>query len=72
MKKLTEQSHLNSGESYDQIFRDRAKKGRDEQDMKRWVRLLRHFSSGDLVDLGCLDSAIVDLVLQKENVTYTG
>lgn len=72
MKKLTHQSEKNSGEAYDEIYHARAKKGVDSHDLKRWVRLVRYFDKGDLVDLGCLDSAIVDFVSKKKDTTYTG
>lgn len=72
MKKIAEQSEKNNGNAYDDIYVERVKKGQDNQDIRRWIRLMRYFKGGDLADLGCLDSGIVDFIINKPNSTYTG
>ncbi|MEK7120966.1 MAG: class I SAM-dependent methyltransferase [Patescibacteria group bacterium] len=63
---------LNSSQEYDRIYEERQKRGQDAHDMRRWGKLLRYFSHGDIIDLGCLDSGIVDLVKNRKDTTYTG
>lgn len=58
MKKLTNQTSMNSAESYDAIFDERAKKASDEHDVRRWKKLVKYFKGGRLIDLGCLDSLV--------------
>lgn len=72
MKRLLVGSGLNTAEEYDAIYKQREQKGRDVHDMRRWGKLLKHFTHGALVDLGCLDSGIVDLVKNRKDTTYTG
>ena len=72
MKRLLADSGLNSVLEYDAIYKQREQKGRDVHDMRRWGKLLKHFTHGALVDLGCLDSGIVDLVKNRKDTTYTG
>lgn len=72
MKRLVPQSRKNSPEAYDEIYEKRASKGPDSYDMKRWGKLIRQFTHGDLIDLGCLDSEICNLVYKRPDTTYTG
>ena len=72
MKRLLSGSGLNTAEEYDAIYKQREQKGQDVHDMRRWGKLLKHFTHGALVDFGCLDSAIVDLVKNRKDTTYTG
>lgn len=65
MIKLTEQNELNSPQSYDKVFLKRKENGVDKQDLRRWKRLLKHYRGGRLIDLGCLDSRIPELVNQR-------
>lgn len=65
MKKLTNQTPLNNAEAYDQIFAERQKKGVDEHDMRRWKRLLKFYKGGPIIDIGCLDSPILGMALEK-------
>lgn len=58
MKKLTEQSEKNSPEEYDKIFLKRQELGPDDQDIRRWKKLLRYYKGGRLLDIGCLDSMV--------------
>lgn len=64
MKKLTNQSELNSPSSYDKIFLERQKKGVDEHDARRWRRLLKYYKGGKLFDGGCLDSEIPEIMME--------
>ena len=59
MIRLLERSKYNSPEAYDKIFKERTT---DWQDKRRWKTLLKHFKGGNLIDLGCLDSEISQLV----------
>lgn len=73
MKRLiTKGVGKNSAGEYDSIYKVREEKGRDVHDMRRWGKLLRYFSHGNLIDLGCLDSGIVDLIKHRPDTTYTG
>ena len=65
MKKLTEQSKLNSPQEYDEIFKLRQKKGVDEHDLRRWKMLLKHYRGRSLIDLGCLDSLVPAMAKHK-------
>lgn len=65
MKKLTEQSEKNSPEEYDKIFETRKMKGPDDQDVRRWRKLLKHYKGTRLIDMGCLDSLIPMYALRK-------
>lgn len=65
MIKLTEQSDLNSPDAYDAIYAERDKKQPDEMDMRRWKKLLRYYKGSRLIDLGCLDSRVPQLALQR-------
>lgn len=62
MKKLAEQNNKNSPNEYNRIFHDRAQKGPNWQDIRRWKELLRCYGGGILFDLGCLDSQISQLI----------
>lgn len=57
MKRLV-QENKNTAEEYNMIFFDRLKKGVDQQDVRRWKRLVKPFRGGRLLDSGCLDSHI--------------
>ena len=70
MKKLAQQSDKNSPREYDRIFVERAKKDPNWQDVRRWQFLIRYFKKGMLLDVGCLDSQIADLI--KDYGTYVG
>ena len=72
MKRMVKDSGLNSPQEYDAIYKQREQKGRDVHDMRRWGKMLKYFSHGSLIDLGCLDSGIVDLVKNRKDTTYTG
>lgn len=65
MQKLTEQNNKNSALEYDKIFLKRKENGIDEQDLKRWKKLLKFYKGGRLIDLGCLDSEIPGLIKQR-------
>ena len=58
MKRLLEGPGKNSPAEYDRIFSERALKGKDPGDIRRWKRLIRRFRGGILLDIGCLDSLI--------------
>lgn len=67
--------NINSGGEYDRIFLERKEKGINSQDLRRWKKLISKFRGGNLIDIGCLDSKIYDLLAQKfpENqFTYLG
>lgn len=63
MKRLTEENK-NTVEEYNKIFIERAKKEVDEQDFRRWKKLLSKFRGGKILDIGCLDSLIPSLAKQ--------
>lgn len=65
MKKLIDQSEKNSPLEYDKIYLDRKKKGPDDQDIRRWRKLLKHYKGTRLLDMGCLDSLVPEFALQK-------
>lgn len=62
MLRLQKQNKKNSPAEYDRIFKERAKKGPDWQDLRRWKTLLRYYKWGNILDIGCLDSRIIELV----------
>jgi trans-aconitate methyltransferase len=71
MKRLIEDLGENSPQEYDRIFFDRAIKGVNERDLKRWKKLIKHYKGGRFIDLGCLDSLAPILVKEaypKEEV----
>lgn len=70
MKQLTKQSDKNSPSEYDRIFYERAKKGPNWQDVRRWKTLLKYFGGGIITDIGCLDSKIYEFV--KGDFKYMG
>ena len=76
MKKLIEQSIKNSPEEYDKIFLGRSKKEPHWQDIRRWEELIKYFEGGYIVDIGCLDSKIWDMIhgkfWKKQNYLYLG
>ena len=65
MEKLTEQSEKNSNLEYDKIYLKRKETGPNEQDVRRWKRLLKHYRGGRIIDLGCLDSLVPALVHER-------
>lgn len=59
MKRLIENSGLNTAEDYDAIYTVRSEKGFvDTFDYERWKVLLARYKGGSLIDLGCLDSLV--------------
>lgn len=72
MQRLTQQSNLNSPQAYDAIFQERQKKGVDEHDVRRWKRLLKHYHGGNIADLGCLDSEILEMLNDDDKENYWG
>ena len=58
MIKLTEQNSKNDPAEYDRIFAERAKKGPNWQDVRRWREMTRYFKGGVVTDIGCLDSQV--------------
>lgn len=75
MKRLIHKN-INTGEEYDRIFFEREKKGVNEFDLKRWRLLLSRYRGGRVIDLGCLDSQIYDIIKYKykhqEGFLYVG
>lgn len=70
MKRLIHGLGLNSPKAYDEIFKERRKEEINWADMRRWKALLKYYKKGELlVDLGCLDSEIVNLI---DSWDYTG
>lgn len=65
MERLTKQSNKNSPAEYDRIFKERAKKGPSWQDVRRWKELFSKYKKGILLDMGCLDSGIIELISQR-------
>lgn len=61
MKRLIEE-HKNSPEEYDRIFAERAKHEPDWFDVRRWKALIKYFTGGGIIDLGCLDSRISQMI----------
>lgn len=72
MIKLSPQSDKNSPAAYDAIFKERQLKGVDEHDMRRWKRLLKHYKGGTILDLGCLDSCMPELLKKFDYSWYVG
>lgn len=72
MKRLIPENEntKNTAQEYDRIFFLRKKKGLDWADKRRWKALLKYYNGGELIDLGCLDSGIVEIM--KDNLKYTG
>lgn len=64
MKRLIYE-HKNSAEEYDRIFRERAKKEPAWTDMRRWEKLIAKYRGGSILDIGCLDSQIPRLVVER-------
>jgi len=63
------QKNINTGEEYDRIYYEREKRLPDDQDVRRWKRLIKPFKGGSVIDLGCLDSRIFPLL--KKRIPYT-
>lgn len=59
--------NINTGSEYDRIFSEREGKQVDSQDLKRWKRLIKYYKGGLIMDIGCLDSKIVNLIANPEN-----
>lgn len=73
MEKLATNSELNSPKAYDAIFAERQKKGVHWFDLKRWRQLVKYFCGGSVIDLGCLDSRIFDIISEEDlDFHYTG
>lgn len=66
MQRLIPDAGLNSSQEYDKIYLERSKKQVDSQDMKRWRRLLKYYKGGKILDAGCLDSKVVELIVDKK------
>jgi 2-polyprenyl-3-methyl-5-hydroxy-6-metoxy-1,4-benzoquinol methylase len=64
------QKNINTPEEYDRIYRLRAEKVPDSQDLRRWRKLLRYYRGGNLVDLGCLDSLIIPMANENPKHGY--
>lgn len=62
MIRLTAQSDKNSPEAYDEIFEVRSAKESNWQDIRRWKTLVKYYKKGLLIDLGCLDSKICEMI----------
>lgn len=65
MKRLIPDLGENSPEEYSKIFLDRALKGVDEHDLKRWKKLIKYYRGGRFIDMGCLDSLAPILVKEQ-------
>lgn len=65
MKRLIQGMGNNSPEVYDAIFKERHTQGVHWADMRRWKYLLKHYRGGKIIDLGCLDSLICEMVEPK-------
>ena len=62
MRRLQVKNHLNSGEAFDKIFKE---KKPDETDIRRWQELFKYYKGGSFIDLGCLWSYIPLWAKQK-------
>lgn len=58
MRKLREQSFLNSSADFEKAFNERQKVPHNWMDVYRWEELIKPFKGGKLIDLGCLDSLV--------------
>lgn len=58
MVRLIDGVGKNSPEEYNKIFQERRNRGVDEQDVRRWRKLLNYYRGGRLLDMGCLDSLV--------------
>jgi len=65
MQRLQEKN-INTAQEYNRIFQERAKAGPSWQDVRRWKKLLKYYDDGFLIDIGCLDSQIPDLIRDKD------
>lgn len=73
MERLIAQSNKNGPEAYDAIFEERARVGPNWQDMRRWKSLTKYFPHrGRIVDLGCLDSRIPDILFDEYSGSVPG
>ena len=60
MERLIEGKGDNSPETYNKIFQERQERGLDWQDVRRWKKMLKYFKGGEILDVGCLDSLILE------------
>ena len=60
-----QEKNINTPEEYGRIFEVRKEKETDEFDLRRWSELFSKYKGGMLLDLGCLDSGIVELIPDK-------
>lgn len=73
MKRLIEGRGKNSPQEYDKIFQERQGKEPDWFDMRRWKILLKYYKGGSILDIGCLDSRIPELIGSRYgSIEYTG
>lgn len=72
MKRLIQGLGKNSAEEYDRIFKERSQNEPNWFDKKRWKKLVKYFDGGMIIDLGCLDSQIWDLIKDKWDTMYYG
>lgn len=65
MEKLANQSEKNNPSEYDRIYEIRQENGPDEFDMKRWKKLIKFFKGARLLDMGCLDSLVIEMAHKR-------
>lgn len=65
MERLVQGLGKNSPQEYDEIFKDRMNKGIDGFDLRRWRVLIKYFRKGRVLDLGCLDSLVLEMAKMK-------
>ncbi|MCK9370397.1 class I SAM-dependent methyltransferase [Candidatus Dojkabacteria bacterium] len=62
MRRLIYQ-HKNSPEAYNKIYEERQGKV-DWQDIRRQKAMLKYFNGGPILDIGCLDSSVPDILIE--------
>ena len=67
MKRLLDK-FASTGEEYDKIFEKRRAEGISPVDKERWKLLMKYYKEGKLLDVGCLDSEIPELMDSKNYV----
>ena len=68
MKRIIDGIGKNSPQEYDKLFF----KPHDWSDVRRWETLLKYYRGGKIVDIGCLNSLIPDMVSTKRDYAYLG
>ena len=65
MKRLKKEN-LNTPQEYNRIFYRRQQEGLQDGDVRRWEALIKKFKGGKMIDIGCLDSMIPNLIKEKD------